>query len=431
MRSGPSESRRTDGSVDPSNPVGQMRDGLEAHHDLAELRAESLSGPQRERHARPARCLELEGDLGERLGAARRIDALLGAVVGEVAVADRTGRVSRSSRVGDGIIAEHLRRPQCGGFRVTEVDRVERRWRIHRDDRQHLQQVTLDHVDEGAGMVVVAGASFQPEALVVPDRDRLDVLVRPHRFEDAVREAQAEHVEHRRAPHEVVDAVDLLLRHEPPELGVQRSGARLIRPERLLEREDEPFGQFHLLEGLARACGDRGGDGEVHRDPSFALPEQGAEFLGIGDVGAAVLRSLADGVCARPGRLGRGKRRADGLAPPGVVPVVDPGTDEPDMSLGLLGQQLPECGKKQPGGEVARGTQDAQRRVARHVATIAPSLGPRPVAETTTGGRDRGCHPPSRPPVVVSLPEAARRRPQRARASRSFTRAPMRSSEFS
>src|SRR3546814_13812398 len=40
------------------------------------------------------------------------------------------------------------------------------------DLREHLQQVALDHVDEGARVIVIAGAALQPERLVVADEHR-------------------------------------------------------------------------------------------------------------------------------------------------------------------------------------------------------------------------------------------------------------------
>ena len=81
--------------------------------------------------------------------------------------------------------------------------------------------MTLNHIDKRPGTVVVAGASFQTQALLEYDLDRLDVLRVPDRFEDAVGEAQPEQVEHRRRAEEVVNPVDLVFRQQPGERAVE------------------------------------------------------------------------------------------------------------------------------------------------------------------------------------------------------------------
>ena len=91
-----------------------------------------------------------------------------------------------------------------------------------------LQQVALDHVPQGAGAVVVAGAAFQGEVLVEDDLDLFDVLPVPHRLQERVGEAQAQDVQDGGLAQEVVHPVDVVLRDQ--------RGQRLVQVTRGLAR---------------------------------------------------------------------------------------------------------------------------------------------------------------------------------------------------
>ncbi len=94
---------------------------------------------------------------------------------------------------------------------VAHVLGRERGGRLHRDEREHLKDVVLDHVAHHARLLVVAAAPLDADRLGVRDLDVVDVLPVPDRLEDAVGEAEDEQVLHRLLAEVVVDAVDLRL----------------------------------------------------------------------------------------------------------------------------------------------------------------------------------------------------------------------------
>ena len=154
--------------------------------------------------------------------------------------------------------------------------------------------MTLDHVDQSAGVVVVAGATLESQVLVEGDLDLLDVLGVPNRFEDAVGEPQSEEVQHRGFAQEVVDAVNLFFWHKPDEAPVQCLRSAQVGTEWLLERKHGARGQFDL-----RECG-TGGDGhrwrqrEVEGGDTGALRQNPPQVVGLRHIRLEVGRGLDD-----------------------------------------------------------------------------------------------------------------------------------------
>ena len=101
--------------------------------------------------------------------------------------------------------------------------------RLDGQQRHDLQQVALDHVAQGAGAVVVAGAALQGQVLVEDDLHLLDVFTVPDRLQEVVREAQAQDVQHRRLAQEMVHPVDVVLRDQRGQRLVQVAGGLLAR----------------------------------------------------------------------------------------------------------------------------------------------------------------------------------------------------------
>ena len=91
--------------------------------------------------------------------------------------------------------------------------------------------MALDHVHQSAGVVVVARTVLQGELLIEHNVHVIDVLIAPHRFEQAIRKANTEQVQHRRAPEKMINAVHLVLRDQLGEQLVQAGGALLIGAE--------------------------------------------------------------------------------------------------------------------------------------------------------------------------------------------------------
>ena len=87
---------------------------------------------------------------------------------------------------------------------AVEVDR-----RLHRRQREELEQVVLEDVADRAGLLVERGAPLDAERLGDGDLHVVDELAVPDRLEDAVREPQRQHVLDRLLAEVVVDAEDL------------------------------------------------------------------------------------------------------------------------------------------------------------------------------------------------------------------------------
>ena len=83
--------------------------------------------------------------------------------------------------------------------------------RLHRQDREHLQQVVLHHVAHGAEFLVEPAAALDAELLGHRDLHVLDVRAVPDRLDERVGEAEVEQVLHRLLAEEMVDAEDRAL----------------------------------------------------------------------------------------------------------------------------------------------------------------------------------------------------------------------------
>ena len=157
-----------------------------------------------------------------------------------VSVSERAGRL-RSCRTP--VLAPHGVRRVHGGHCAKHVqsvtrDRVVVAGRgLHGHEREHLQEVVLDHVPQCPDAVEERPTPFDPEVFRHRDLDRVDVLSAPHRLEQGVREPQVHDVLHRLLAEEVIDAVQALLGYERREASVQLAGGDEIRPERLLDHE--------------------------------------------------------------------------------------------------------------------------------------------------------------------------------------------------
>ena len=153
----------------------EQRRAPELDHDLRAAPGEPLAGPQVERHAGPAPVLHEQLQRGVRLGRRGRRDLGLAAV--------RPGRAGRSispspywPRTVRSRISSGRHRPdRLEHLHLLVADRVgrERDRRLHRDEREELEHVVLDHVAQHARRLVVVAALLDAHRL----RDRqLDVV---------------------------------------------------------------------------------------------------------------------------------------------------------------------------------------------------------------------------------------------------------------
>ena len=129
--------------------------------------------------------------------------------------------------------------------------RRERRRRLHRHERQHLEQVGDDHVAVRAGRLVEPDALLERQRLGHVDLHVVDVVAVPDRLEQAVGEAEGEDVLRRLLAEEVVDAEDLALVERLVQRGVQPPGAGQVGAERLLH--DDPAALDEVGVGRASA----------------------------------------------------------------------------------------------------------------------------------------------------------------------------------
>ena len=149
-------------------------------------------------------------------------------IPGPVLAADDPLRARRADR------AQHLHLlvpHRLGG----EVDR-----RLHRGERDQLEQVVLEHVADRAGLLVERRAALDPDRLGDGDLHVVDELAVPDRLEDPVREPKREHVLHRLLAQVVVDAEDLALVEVAVKLVVQPARARAVGAEGLLDDQARP-----------------------------------------------------------------------------------------------------------------------------------------------------------------------------------------------
>ena len=133
--------------------------------------------------------------------------------------------------------------------------RVKSIGRLHRGQRDELEQVVLEDVADRARLLVERGAALDPDRLGDGDLDVVDELAVPDRLEDPVREPQREQVLDGLLAEVVVDPEDLALVEVAVDLVVQpcarsrgrcrtasrRSGAssRVHSPRRCAELLDE------------------------------------------------------------------------------------------------------------------------------------------------------------------------------------------------
>ena len=188
--------------------AGGAHAGAEREHALGRLAerdrddagalGHALAGAQVERHAGPAPVVDLAAQRDERLGVGVPRHARL-VEVAVVLTAHDLARLDRAHRAEDLVLL------------LADRLRLERGRRLHRHEREHLEQVVDHHVAVRAGLLVEADA--------VPDRQRLghvdlhvrDVLAVPDGLEQAVGEPEGEDVERGFLAEEVVDAEDLPL----------------------------------------------------------------------------------------------------------------------------------------------------------------------------------------------------------------------------
>jgi len=214
--------------------------------------------------------------------------------------------------------------------------------------------VALQHVDESTRVVVVAGASLEPERLVVDDLNGLDVLVVPYRLEKPVREPCTEKGEDVAAPQKVVDPEHLSFGNQRGNELVELTSPGSVGTERLLHRQHRALRQLDQLKRLAGASSDRRWQGEEQRRRPVTLRQQRPQVFHRGHVALAVVAAL--------------RRTRDPPAVPTVPAVATVATVRKgvlDTPSPLLVAELGQPGSEQLDGPAVAPVAAQQRRQAR------------------------------------------------------------------
>ncbi len=242
--------------------------------------------------------------------------------------------------------------------------------------------MVLDDVAKDARLLVEPAAVLDADGLGDRDLDVVDVTAVPERLEDPVAEAEDEDVLRRLLAEVVVDAEDLALAEDARELLVEGAGRREVAPERLLDDDARPraavdgVDELRVPEVLHDRADHRRRDGEVEHPvagrPALLLERlearlQVREALAAVQVAAEEEEARLEGLPLRLVHRLDARELGDGLLHLGAVRLVglprarvahDAG---PGRKLSL-GVQLEERGDELPLREVARASEDDDRR---------------------------------------------------------------------
>src|SRR5450755_2282187 len=95
-------------------------------------------------------------------------------------------------------------------FDLLVADRlgVKPGWRLHRENRKDLEQVILDYVADGAGLLKERAPALDSKVLRHRDLDTLDMVAIPQGFEHCIAETEVHHVMHWTLAQEMVQTED-------------------------------------------------------------------------------------------------------------------------------------------------------------------------------------------------------------------------------
>ena len=224
------------------------------------------------------------------------------------------------------------------------------RGRLHGDQRRKLEQVVLEHVPRGAGLLVELAAAVEALRLGDGDLHVVDVAAVPDRLEDPVAEPEDHQVADRLLAQVMVDAEDLGLAEDLPDLAVQPDRGLEVVAERLLDDDPPPAAVVGLVveADAPELADDRregrllGGQVEQHVAVGSNLGvdllesfREAVEVVGVLEVDALVRDPLAelgpDGLIDRLDARVLRHRRAHLGAELHVVIGTTPDGDEPEL----------------------------------------------------------------------------------------------------
>ena len=125
--------------------------------------------------------------------------------------------------------------------------------RLHSDQREHLEHMALEHIAQGAGLVVIAGAMLDAQRLGDGNLNVVDVIAVPERLENDVGEAEHQDVLDGLFAEVMVDAVNLGLLEAAADFVVQFNGAGEVPSKRFFD--DQAGRVFRVGAGRPRQAG--------------------------------------------------------------------------------------------------------------------------------------------------------------------------------
>ena len=140
-------------------------------------------------------------------------------------------RADRSQYL-DLLVADSVRRITAGG--------------LHRQHRDDLEHVVLDHVADRAGFFVEGAATLHAEVLGHRDLHALDAIAVPDRLEELVGEPERQDVEDRFLAQVVVDPEDPRFVERRVEDAIELAGGFFIVTERLFDHDARVVGAAGL-----------------------------------------------------------------------------------------------------------------------------------------------------------------------------------------
>ena len=141
------------------------------------------------------------------------------------------GRTRLAVHFARGILAAHDVRVHLAGRQRTDGPEqfdlfiadgfgLQRHRRFHRHQGEHLQQVVLHHVTQGAGFLVITAAGADAQFLAHRNLDVVHRLAVPELLENRIGKTEHQNVLDRFLAEVMVDAENLFFMREPGEFGV-------------------------------------------------------------------------------------------------------------------------------------------------------------------------------------------------------------------
>src|SRR4030095_5437522 len=143
--------------------------------------------------------------------------------------------------------------------------------------------MVLNHVANGAGLIIERPPALNPEILCHGDLDALDLIAVPERLKERILEAEKDHVMNRPLAEVMVDAEDVLLVESPEQNPIERLRRDKVVPEGFFNDNASALSTVCLGQLFHDEPKQHGWDGEVVRRPL-----RGAQLLADGLKGCRV-----------------------------------------------------------------------------------------------------------------------------------------------